>query len=75
MRKTEAQFSAVWRRIGEIQISQSNYVSQHQLNHIEYQITELKKIMIQAGILVEPTDLGPSVHQVDGKLYAVRKVK
>jgi hypothetical protein len=75
MKKLDAKFNAVWNRIHEIQISQSNYVSQHQLNHVAAQIVELKKILVEAGILVEPTDLGSSVHQLDGKLYAVRKVK
>jgi hypothetical protein len=75
MRKTDAQFSAVWRRIGEIQISQSSYTSQGQVDHLTYQINNLKKIMIQAGILVESTELEPTVYPVDGKLYAVRKVK
>ena len=75
MKKLDAKFNAVWNRIHDIQISNSNYVSRREIEDTRYQIAELTQVLIEAGILVEPTDLGPSVHQVDGKLYAVRKVK
>jgi hypothetical protein len=77
MRRQEAdsRFQSIWNRISEIQISQSNYVSQYQFQNALYRISELTDILIQAGILIEPTKLGPLVHQVDGKPYAVRKVK
>jgi len=77
MRRQEAdsRFQSIWNRISEIQISQSNYITQRELEHVFNRINELKKMLIEAGLLVEPTDLGPKVHQVDGKLYAVRKVK
>jgi hypothetical protein len=75
MRKLDRRFNAVWNRIHEIQISQSNYVSQGQVDHLTYQITNLKKMLITAGILIESTELEPTVYPVDGKLYAVRKVK
>ena len=81
MRKLDARFESIWRAVHSLQMDKvssssiSNYANQHQINHLEAQIVELKKILIQAGILVEPTDLGSSVHQLDEKLYAVRKVK
>jgi len=75
MKKLDAKFNAVWNRIHDIQISQSNYVSQHQLEDARRQIAELTEVLIEAGILVEPTDIGPKVHQVSGTPYVVRKVK
>jgi hypothetical protein len=75
MRKIDRRFNSVWNRIHEIQISESNYVSQHQLEDARRQIAELTEVLIEAGILVEPTDLGPKVHQVSGTPYVVRKVK
>jgi hypothetical protein len=75
MRKLDARFNALWRRVQEIELSQSSYTSQGQVDHLTYQINNLKKIMIQAGILIESTELEPTVYPVDGKLYAVRKVK
>jgi hypothetical protein len=75
MRKIDKRFNAVWSRIHDIQISNSNYVSQHQLEDARRQIAELTEVLIEAGILVEPTDIGPKVHQVSGTPYVVRKVK
>jgi hypothetical protein len=75
MRKTDAQFDAVWQRINDVQISNSYYVNRREVEGIRSQIAELTDVLIEAGILVEPTKLVPSVHQVDGKSYAVRKVK
>ena len=75
MRKLDAKFNAVWNRIHDIQASQSNYVTQRQLEDSRYQIAELTQVLIEAGILVEPTDIGPKVHQVSGTPYVVRKVK
>jgi hypothetical protein len=75
MKKLDAKFNAVWNRIHDIQISQSNYVSQHQLEDARRQIAELTEVLIEAGILVEPADIGPKVHQVSGTPYVVRKVK
>ena len=77
MRRQEAdsRFQSIWNRISSIELSQSSSVSQYQINAVAAQIVELKKILVEAGILIEPTDLGSSVHQLDGKLYAVRKVK
>ena len=75
MRKLDAKFNSVWNRIHDIQISQSNYASQRQLEDTLYRIAELTDVLIEAGILIEPTDLGPKVHQVSGKPYVVRKVK
>ena len=75
MRKLDRRFDAVWNRIHDIQISYSNYAHKSQVEHLTYQINNLKKIMIQAGILIESTELEPTVYPVDGKLYAVRKVK
>lgn len=53
----------------------SEYARQQQIEHLTYQITNLKKMLVTAGILVESTELEPTVYPVDGKLYAVRKVK
>ena len=75
MKKIDRRFNSVWNRIHEIQISESNYVSQHQLEDARRQIAELTEVLIEAGILVEPTDLGPKFHQVSGTPYVVRKVK
>ena len=75
MKKLDAKFNAVWNRIHDIQISQSNYVTQRQLEDALYRIAELTDVLIEAGILVEPTDIGPKVHQVSGTPYVVRKVK
>jgi len=75
MRNLDARFDAVWRRLGNVELSNRNYAHQSQVDHLTYQIDNLKKIMIQAGILVESTELEPTVYPVDGKLYAVRKVK
>ena len=75
MRNLDARFDAVWRRLGNVELSNRNYAHQSQVDHLTYQIDNLKKIMIQAGILIESTELEPTVYPVDGKLYAVRKVK
>ncbi len=75
MRNLDARFDAVWRRLGNVELSNTNYAYKSQVDHLTYQIDNLKKIMIQAGLLVETTELEPTVYPVDGKLYAVRKVK
>ncbi len=75
MKKLDAKFNAVWNRIHDIQISQSSYVTQRELEGTRSQIAELTQVLIEAGILVEPTDIGPKVHQVSGTPYVVRKVK
>ena len=75
MKKLDAKFNAVWNRIHDIQISNSNYVSRREIEDTRYQIAELTQVLIEAGILVEPTDIGPKVHQVSGTPYVVRKVK
>ena len=75
MKKLDAKFNAVWNRIHDIQIAQSNYVTQRELEGTRSQIAELTQVLIEAGILVEPTDIGPKFHQVSGTPYVVRKVK
>jgi hypothetical protein len=75
MKKLDAKFNAVWNRIHDIQIAQSNYVSRSELEGIRSQIAELTQVLIEASILIEPTDIGPKVHQVSGTPYVVRKVK
>jgi len=75
MRKLDRRFNSVWNRINDIELRNTQYANQHQIEHLTYQITNLKKMLITAGILVESTELEPTVYPVDGKLYAVRKVK
>lgn len=75
MRKLDKRFNSVWNRINDMELRNSQYASQQQIEHLTYQIINLKKIMITAGILIESTELEPTVYPVDGKLYAVRKVK
>jgi hypothetical protein len=75
MRKTDRRFNSVWTRIYEIERASSGCASQQQIEHLTYQITNLKKMLVTAGILVESTELEPTLYPVDGKLYAVRKVK
>jgi hypothetical protein len=75
MRKLDKRFNSVWNRINDIELRNMQYASQQQIEHLAYQITNLKKMLVTAGILVESTELEPTVYPVDGKLYAVRKVK
>jgi hypothetical protein len=75
MRKLDKRFDALWTRIHDIQISNSYYVSRRDFEGTLHRIAELTDVLIEAGILIEPTDLGPKVHQVSGKPYVVRKVK
>ena len=75
MRKSDRRFNSVWNRIHEMDMRSSEYARQQQIEHLTYQITNLKKMLVTAGILVESTELEPTVYPVDGKLYAVRKVK
>jgi hypothetical protein len=75
MKKLDARFDALWTRIHDIQISNSYYVNRRELEGIRSQIAELTDVLIEAGILIEPTDIGPKVHQVSGTPYVVRKVK
>jgi hypothetical protein len=75
MRKLDRRFNSVWTRIYEIERVSSECARQQQIEHLTYQIVNLKKMLVTAGILVESTELEPTLYPVDGKLYAVRKVK
>ena len=74
MRKTDKKIDALWNRIFSIETSGLNErASRHQVDEIEHKILNIKKILVDAGILVEISDTSSTVYPINGKLYAVKE--